>query len=103
MLDIILPDKDGWTVLRELKANPRLSTVPVIMSSIIDDRNFAASLGAHGFIGKPISRRELLNMVVPLIRDAMPLEDSWTLRTVPAKPISEATQILATEIQQKAV
>ena len=68
VLDIILPDKDGWTVLRELKAHAKLSMVPVIMSSVIDDRRYAASLGAQGFLCKPVSRSELLDTVIPLIR-----------------------------------
>ena len=92
LLDIILPDKDGWTILRELKANIQLNKIPVIMSSVIDDRRFAASLGAQGFLGKPISRRELLDTVIPLVRadnDPLTLEDVAMWATTPAGLASE--------------
>lgn len=92
LLDIILPDKDGWTILRELKANTQLNKIPVVMSSVIDDRRFAASLGAQGFLGKPISRRELLDTVIPLVRadnDPLTLEDVAMWATTPAGLASE--------------
>src|SRR5262249_1143517 len=59
-LDVIMPSMDGWTVLRELKKDPELATIPVIMMSIIDDRNFAFSMGADDYLIKPITRAEFI-------------------------------------------
>src|SRR5205814_3442092 len=38
-LDVLMPDMDGWTVLKELKADPRLASIPVIMITMADDRS----------------------------------------------------------------
>jgi CheY-like chemotaxis protein len=45
-LDIMMPEKDGWQVLRELKSNPSTKDIPVIIHSIIENRPLALSLGA---------------------------------------------------------
>jgi signal transduction histidine kinase/ActR/RegA family two-component response regulator len=60
-LDVIMPGLDGWALLRELKKDPDLSGIPVIMMSIIDDKNFAYSIGADGYLIKPVTRKELLS------------------------------------------
>jgi CheY-like chemotaxis protein len=59
-LDIIMPGMDGWMCLRQLKKDPELAGIPVIMMSIIEDRNFAFSMGADGYLLKPVTRAELL-------------------------------------------
>jgi CheY-like chemotaxis protein len=59
-LDVIMPGMDGWMCLRELKKDPELAGIPVIMMSIIDDRNFAFSMGADAYLLKPVTRSELL-------------------------------------------
>jgi signal transduction histidine kinase/ActR/RegA family two-component response regulator len=59
-LDVIMPGMDGWTLLQQMKQDPSLAQIPVIMMSIIDDRNFAFSMGADDYLTKPITRRELL-------------------------------------------
>ena len=59
-LDVMMPEMDGWSVLRALKADPVLRTIPVIMLSMIDDRTRGYSLGAVDYLTKPVNR-ELLN------------------------------------------
>ena len=59
-LDVIMPGMDGWSLLRELKNDPALSSIPVIMMSIVDDKNFAFSMGANDYLLKPVSRKELI-------------------------------------------
>jgi len=58
-VDILLPGMDGWELLARLKQDARLSGVPVVVISIIADRNKGLSLGATGVLQKPYNRREL--------------------------------------------
>jgi signal transduction histidine kinase/DNA-binding response OmpR family regulator len=65
-LDIILPDKDGWWVLQELKASPRTMHIPVVIVSVLQDEETAFSMGAADYIVKPVSREDLLERVEAL-------------------------------------
>jgi len=58
-LDVLMPGMDGWSVLRELKADPRLATIPVIMITMADDRSTGYALGASDYLTKPIDRERL--------------------------------------------
>ena len=62
-LDIMMPHKDGWQVLRELKASDELKDIPVIIHSIIDNKPLAVSLGAIDVIAKPAEPKRLLSLV----------------------------------------
>jgi len=62
-LDVIMPGMDGWALLRELKKDPALAAIPVIMMSIVDDKNFAFSMGADDYLLKPVSRKELISVL----------------------------------------
>jgi len=58
-LDVLMPDMDGWTVLKELKADPKLASIPVIMITMADDRSTGYALGASDYLTKPIDRERL--------------------------------------------
>ena len=58
-LDVMMPEMDGWSVLRALKADPVLHKIPVIMLSMIDDRTRGYSLGAVDYLTKPVDRDQL--------------------------------------------
>jgi signal transduction histidine kinase/CheY-like chemotaxis protein/HAMP domain-containing protein len=60
-LDLLLPDKDGWSVLRELRENSDTVDIPVILVSIIGDKNLGYGLGAFEYFVKPISADKLLS------------------------------------------
>jgi len=60
-LDILLPDQDGWEVLRTLKALPETSGIPVIVVSIVENREMGLSLGAIDYLTKPIVKEMLLD------------------------------------------
>jgi signal transduction histidine kinase/DNA-binding response OmpR family regulator/HAMP domain-containing protein len=62
-LDIMLPKKDGWQVMQELKGFPDTSDIPIIIVSIIDDQNLGFSMGAVGYLVKPIDKDQLLNIL----------------------------------------
>jgi CheY-like chemotaxis protein len=58
-LDVMMPDMDGWMVLSELKADSELAHIPVIMVSMVEDRQQGYSLGASEYLVKPIEREQL--------------------------------------------
>lgn len=59
-LDLMLPVKDGWQVMKELKRHPLCKHIPIIIVSIIDEKNLGFSLGAVDYFVKPIQKEELL-------------------------------------------
>jgi signal transduction histidine kinase/DNA-binding response OmpR family regulator len=53
-LDVMMPGMDGWAVLTTLKADPDVADIPVIMLTIVDDKNMGYALGAADYLTKPI-------------------------------------------------
>jgi PAS domain S-box-containing protein len=62
-LDVLLPDADGFGVLEQLKSNPITRGIPVIVVSILQDRNDGLRLGAVDYITKPIDEERLVRAV----------------------------------------
>ena len=65
-----MPEFDGWSVLRALKADPLTQGIPVIMASILDERNRGFSLGAADYLSKPVDRDSLLNSIEKFVGSA---------------------------------
>jgi DNA-binding response OmpR family regulator len=59
-LDVMMPGMDGWSVLASLKADASTADIPVVMLTIVDDRNLGYALGADDYLTKPIDRDRLL-------------------------------------------
>ena len=60
VLDVMMPQVDGWRVLERLRQHPRTGHIPIIVCTILAQEELAFSLGASGFIRKPIARRTFL-------------------------------------------
>jgi len=60
ILDVMMPDIDGWEVLQRLRAHPDTAEIPVIICSVFDDPELAYSLGASRFVPKPTRRVAVL-------------------------------------------
>jgi CheY-like chemotaxis protein len=60
LLDVMLPDIDGWELLGCLNEYPKTGDIPIIVCTILPQEQLALSLGAAAFIPKPVSRPELL-------------------------------------------
>jgi CheY-like chemotaxis protein len=58
-LDIMLPGRDGWDVLRDLKADPQTRDIPVLIVSVLEESELALSLGAVNCLGKPLDQADL--------------------------------------------
>jgi signal transduction histidine kinase/CheY-like chemotaxis protein len=59
-LDVMMPGMDGWAVLTALKADAQLADIPVIMLTIVDDKNLGYALGASDYLTKPVDRDRLV-------------------------------------------
>jgi len=68
-LDVMMPGMDGWAVLTALRADPYLASIPVIMLTIVDDKNLGFALGASDYMAKPIQRERLLAILDKYRRD----------------------------------
>jgi CheY-like chemotaxis protein len=58
-LDIIMPAMDGWSVLAALKADPALADIPVVVLTVVDERDIGFALGASDYLTKPVDRDRL--------------------------------------------
>jgi signal transduction histidine kinase/CheY-like chemotaxis protein len=63
LLDIVMPDFDGWAVLEALQRDPVTATIPVVILSIVDEKKRALDAGAAAIVAKPVDRAELLKAV----------------------------------------
>jgi len=62
-LDIMLPDVDGFELLETLKSDPRTKDIPVVIVSVVPDRQKGLRLGAVAYVAKPIDEQKLLRAV----------------------------------------
>jgi CheY-like chemotaxis protein len=79
-LDVMMPARDGWTVLAELKNDQDTRDIPVVICSILEEEEKGFSLGAADYLVKPILEDELLNAVNRLngdgaIHDVLVIDD----------------------------
>ncbi|MDX1993476.1 MAG: response regulator [bacterium] len=59
-LDVMMPGMDGWAVMTALKADAELSHIPVIMLTMVRDKNLGYALGAADYLTKPVDRDQLI-------------------------------------------
>jgi signal transduction histidine kinase/CheY-like chemotaxis protein len=62
-LDVVMPDLDGWTVLSALKGDPELADIPVILVTIVDEKQRGYALGAVDYMIKPVDRARLIALL----------------------------------------
>ncbi len=68
-LDVMMPGMDGWAVLSALKAGADTADIPVVMLTIVDDKNLGYALGASDYLTKPIDRERLVTVLKQHRRD----------------------------------
>lgn len=64
ILDIMLPVRDGWDILTELKSHPKIKTIPVVMVSVLSEKNLAFKMKADEYLIKPVTQGELLETIM---------------------------------------
>ena len=83
-LDVMMPDLDGWTVLAAIKGDPELADIPVILVSIVDEKNRGYALGATDYMVKPVDRERLSgvlrNICGAVGRQVLLVDDDDTMR-----------------------
>jgi signal transduction histidine kinase/DNA-binding response OmpR family regulator len=94
-LDVMMPDMDGWSVLRALKADPVLSDIPVIMLTMVDDKSKGYSLGATDYLTKPVDRGQLHHALTHYCTPGEPcsallVEDDRATREIMVRTLEEA-------------
>ena len=62
-LDIFMPDMDGWSVLQAIKQDAELNRIPVIIMTISDEKQKGFTLGAAGYLTKPVDRLQLAQLL----------------------------------------
>src|SRR5262249_44044827 len=82
-LDVMMPDLDGWTVLAALKGDPTLADIPVVLVTIVDEKQRGYALGAAEYMVKPVDRERLtavLRLMTERVGDLLLVEDDEETR-----------------------
>ena len=70
LLDVLMPGRDGWSILKECKTDPELRDMAIIMVSQMEQDKLSKSLGADDYITKPINRELFLERVKNLMTNS---------------------------------
>ena len=95
-LDLQMPGQSGWEVLRQLKADPHLHSIPVIIVSVVDERTKGLAAGAAEYLVKPISR-EAIRRVLGVVGAGLETAYEAMIIAVPLTPPPVNGRILLVE------
>jgi len=86
VLDVIMPGRDGWSMLREVKEDPALCHIPVILATVLADREMGLAFGAFDYLTKPINPKELVDRLDRIAshsgREALVVDDDPASRAL---------------------
>ena len=97
-LDVVMPDCDGWTILKRLKSDTTLADIPVIMVTIVDNEAMGVDLGASNYLIKPVDR-DRLAVLIEKHRASRP---STVARTTVASSKQQKSQTRPSEPERRA-
>ncbi|MDH3583152.1 MAG: response regulator, partial [Phycisphaerae bacterium] len=94
-LDVMMPSMDGWAVLSQLKAAPELADIPVIMLTMVEDKDLGYALGASDYLSKPVDRDRLLSALSRFATGPQPgrvlvVEDDTDIREMVRRSLTKA-------------
>jgi CheY-like chemotaxis protein len=103
LLDVLMPGRDGWSILKECKSDPELRDMPVVMVSQLSQNVLSESLGADDYLTKPIDRDLFLETVKRLIKDSsngenkvLVIDDNADVRELLSRMLTDAGWISVT-------
>jgi signal transduction histidine kinase/DNA-binding response OmpR family regulator len=101
LLDVLMPEMDGWAVLGELKKHPETAEIPVILLTMLDDRAMGFALGASEFMTKPLDRDKLSELLGRLLSQrpggrVLVVEDDPEARDLVERGLSKAGCVVQT-------
>jgi DNA-binding response OmpR family regulator len=100
-LDVLMPGMDGWAVLGALKGDPATAEIPVVMLTILDDRDLGYALGAADYLTKPIERERLLAALRKHVRQDAPAEGSGARRALVLEDDDATREMLRRMLQRE--
>ena len=65
-LDILMPERGGWDVLRELRADPATREIPVVVVTVVEQAEAATDTAVEAYITKPVDKDSLLGVLARL-------------------------------------
>lgn len=71
VLDVMLPDIDGWELLTDLRGQPAAQMIPIIVCSVVRRAELALSLGASLYLPKPVRRRQFIQALDQILNQAL--------------------------------
>ena len=94
VLDVMMPGMDGWAVLTELRNDPELHAMPVIMASMLDNREMGLALSADEYLTKPLDRARLQSALQRLCgsrqsRTVLVVDDDPSARDVAQRALQQ--------------
>ena len=94
VLDIIMPRLDGWNVLRSLKEDPELCDIPVILASVLADKEMGYVFGAVEYLMKPFDQSQLVSTLRSVCeegepRDVLIIDDDKSARELSRRILSK--------------
>ncbi len=66
ILDLMMPDQDGWDLMQIFLNQASTQAIPIIVCSVLKQKELALSLGATAFMEKPVAEQELLSVLASL-------------------------------------
>ncbi|MBS1965104.1 MAG: response regulator [Chloroflexi bacterium SZAS-1] len=99
ILDVLLPNIDGWTVLSALKSDPQLADIPVVMLTIVDDQATGFSLGATDYLVKPVELDRLSTLLLKYDVSIAPATHQATKQVLIVEDDDSTRELLCRTIQ----
>lgn len=96
LLDLMMPNIDGWTALSVLKESPSTRHIPVILQSMLDEKNLGLDLGAAEFLPKPVDRQRMAT----ILRHLNPQDRRGSALLI--APETDSRQLLLEELADEA-
>ena len=93
-LDVMMPGMDGWTVLTRLKSDAELAVIPVVMVTMVDQKEMGYTLGVSDYLTKPVDRDKLRTIIKRYLPDqdaglALIIEDDMALREMTRRTLEK--------------